>query len=125
MWQGAEPLEYQWFRNGEPLELPTAATRILCISRAALEDAGTYMCLLHNEDGTVESDAARLIVDEPSPLSPPPPLPAAVMDGTQTEQDLAGDSTQTEQLDWAVGDATQTEQAAADEETQTLPLPIP
>ncbi len=122
--QGAEPLEYLWSKDGQPLDVSTAASRILCISRAAMEDAGAYSCLVRNSDGQVESETASLVVDEP-PQPPPPPVPTAVMDGTQTEQLQTGDETQTEQLGWAVGEGMQTEQADADEETQTLPPPIP
>lgn len=52
-------MSYHWSKGGQPLETPTAQTRILCISHAALYDTGSYMCRVTNEDGTIDSRVAR------------------------------------------------------------------
>jgi alpha-tubulin suppressor-like RCC1 family protein len=68
---GAEPLRYQWRRNGTPL--PNATNRICVIPEVRETDAGAYSVLVLNEFGLSASSNAvlrvlvpDLIIDNPS-----------------------------------------------------------
>jgi hypothetical protein len=57
---GVEPLEYQWFKDGEPL-VGTDQSALL-IASAGLTDAGAYHVLVSDMGGSVSSQIAHLSV---------------------------------------------------------------
>jgi|GEM_PF-5615137 len=71
---GLEPLEYQWFRDGEALDGETAAT--LELSDLDASDAGDYFARITNRFGSIDSGIATLEVSS-GPV-------AAVPDGYAT-----------------------------------------
>jgi hypothetical protein len=62
---GAEPLSYQWFKNGT--EIPGATNPQLSIAAAAAGDSGTYSVRVSNASGFVTSDDVTLAVLEAVP----------------------------------------------------------
>lgn len=61
---GTGPLAYQWYRNGVPINLATAAT--YTIAAAGTSDAGAYSVLVSNQGGVVASSTAVLSVSDVS-----------------------------------------------------------
>lgn len=59
---GTAPLEYQWFKDGSPIE--GAASPSLVIPSASLSDAGIYTVQITNAKGTQTSQGAQLTVKE-------------------------------------------------------------
>jgi hypothetical protein len=57
---GAEPIFYQWRRNGSVL--PNASGATLILSNVQFSQAGNYTVLVYNENGSRESDPAMLTV---------------------------------------------------------------
>lgn len=57
-----EEISYQWEKDGKPLEGQTALT--LMLKNVQLVDAGVYRLIASNSRGSVESDAASLMVNE-------------------------------------------------------------
>jgi hypothetical protein len=57
---GAEPLSYQWFRNGLPVI--GASNAVLLLSRVQGVDAGEYNVLVGNAAGSIMTPPARLTV---------------------------------------------------------------
>jgi hypothetical protein len=62
--EGAAPLTYQWFKDGEPL--PGATNRVHVIPAAVEADAGSYHVVVTNLDGVASSMPATLKVQESS-----------------------------------------------------------
>ncbi len=60
---GAAPLAYQWRKDG--VNINGATTDTLTIAAATPADSGSYTVLVHNDCGSVLSDAAVLSVFEP------------------------------------------------------------
>ena len=60
---GAEPLSYQWYKDGTAIERATEAQ--YTVDGATSDDAGEYTVHVTNEYGTKISDAALLTVVEP------------------------------------------------------------
>ena len=60
---GAEPLSYQWYKDGTAIELATEAQ--YTVADATSDDVGEYRVHVTNEYGTTISDAALLTVIEP------------------------------------------------------------
>lgn len=60
---GAEPLSYQWYKDGTAIERATEAE--YTVDGATSADAGEYTVHVTNEYGTTISDAALLTVVEP------------------------------------------------------------
>jgi hypothetical protein len=58
---GGEPLEYQWWKEGEPL--PGATNAVLTIDSVEVEDAGEYSVVVSNQFGTAHSLPAILVVN--------------------------------------------------------------
>ncbi len=83
-------LTYQWFRTAlPPVPLPTnskytgTTTRTLTIKTLAAADVGTYYCAVTSPAGTVNGGNNSLqIATLPPIISPPNPLPPAVVGGT-------------------------------------------
>lgn len=65
---GAQPLSYQWYRDGTTLQGETQAT--LNIASATMEDAGNYYATVANMDGQAMSNQAMLTVAPPQDLVP-------------------------------------------------------
>lgn len=61
---GTPPLNYQWFKDGQPL--PGETNRILAFDAVQAADAGIYTVRVDNLAGTVWSLGARLVVTEPA-----------------------------------------------------------
>ncbi len=62
---GAEPIQYQWFFNGQPLANQTGAT--LKLSKVTLAQAGSYGVEVQNQAAKTTSEAALLaIISKPS-----------------------------------------------------------
>jgi len=57
---GLEPLSYQWRHDGQDISGATDATYV--IAAVDPNDAGDYTCVVTNDCGSVESDAAALTV---------------------------------------------------------------
>ncbi len=57
---GAEPLNYQWRKDG--IDISGATEPTLTLAPAGLSDAGSYDCVIGNGIGLVSSDVAELIV---------------------------------------------------------------
>ncbi|MEM7167916.1 MAG: immunoglobulin domain-containing protein [Planctomycetota bacterium] len=67
---GSSPIAYQWRLNGSDLPGATAAT--FDLTNAQLGDAGNYDCVVTNDCGSVNSDAAMVTVTAtPTILSTP------------------------------------------------------
>ncbi len=65
--RGAQPLDYQWYKDGAPLDEKTDSS--LNIGSVSTNDAGIYTVIISNRDGSITSDAARLTVIGPEPAS--------------------------------------------------------
>jgi hypothetical protein len=60
-------LQYQWFRNGQPISGATSAS--YAIANVQSSDAGTYYVVVSNQCGTVQSRQVTLTVtDRPTPV---------------------------------------------------------
>jgi glucose/arabinose dehydrogenase len=82
---GQAPLTFQWLRNG--VEIPGATSSSFTLEGTIVEDNGdTFFCRVTNQEGTVASDTALLIVTERTR----PVVNIEVMDGT--EPYTAGDT---------------------------------
>ncbi|MEN3027081.1 MAG: immunoglobulin domain-containing protein, partial [Chlorobiota bacterium] len=57
---GSGTLQYQWYRNGQPIPGATSAT--LTIPAVQRRDSGAYYCAVRGECGIALSDTARVIV---------------------------------------------------------------
>jgi hypothetical protein len=57
---GAQPLSYQWFKNGAPISGQTNAS--LAFSPVTRSDAGDYSARVSNSLGSTNTESARLIV---------------------------------------------------------------
>ena len=67
--EGSQPLSYQWFRNGTPIEGETGS--IFRLGNPQSSDAGSYHVTIINSAGEVTSRTATLVVqDSPSDLVP-------------------------------------------------------
>ena len=81
---GAEPLSYQWRKNG--IAIPDAICAIYMIYPVASEDAGNYECVVTNSCGSVVSKSAALTVGEaPVIISGPSPASLTICDGDSKE----------------------------------------
>jgi hypothetical protein len=81
---GAEPLSYQWRKNGSTI--PDAICAIYTIYPVASEDAGNYECVVTNSCGSVISKSAALTVGEaPVIISGPSPASSTICDGDSKE----------------------------------------
>lgn len=60
---GAEPLSYQWFKDGEALAGGSSAT--LLLERVGLTNAGNYAAVVQNNFGSATSTVAVLTVNAP------------------------------------------------------------
>lgn len=61
---GSQPITYQWWKDGAPLDGQIATTLVL--SNAALADAGSYVLRASNGVGSSNSPAAQLQVLDPA-----------------------------------------------------------
>jgi uncharacterized delta-60 repeat protein len=61
--KGLEPLNFQWFKNGQPIAGANSATLIL--PNVTGGDAGAYHAVVTNADGSSTSRAAQLAVIDP------------------------------------------------------------
>ena len=59
---GAEPLAYQWSKDGSAIDGATAS--VLELADVSADDAGDYVVTVSNAAGSVESDTARLEVQD-------------------------------------------------------------
>ncbi len=79
--EGLEPFEYQWSRNGNPLQdddrFSGTRTAELKLKSATTGDSGDYTVLVQNNAGTATSAAARLNVT----LATPPAISQARLTG--------------------------------------------
>jgi hypothetical protein len=68
---GLEPLQYQWFRDGQQLvddgRISGAATSTLIVQNVGPADAGAYQLLVANACGSTGSDEAVLTVNAACP----------------------------------------------------------
>jgi hypothetical protein len=71
---GAEPLTYQWKKNGE--NIPGATGSILSLNSLAISDSGGYSVVVSNEGGTSTSSVAWISVYLTA-STPQPVLPVA------------------------------------------------
>lgn len=69
---GAAPLVYRWERNGQPVANSNAA--VLSLAGVTAEQAGDYVAVVSNDNGTVRSLPARLTVQAPQPVVQPPTI---------------------------------------------------
>jgi hypothetical protein len=65
LWAGAQPLSYQWQRNG--IDLPGATEAAFVLEEATLADAGDYRCLARNEFGSWLGPLYQLAVERTTP----------------------------------------------------------
>ena len=63
---GTLPLEYQWFKDDEPI--PGANSNSHTLTSTSAEDAGTYYVTVSNAAGSVTSDTATLFIGSGLPL---------------------------------------------------------
>ncbi|MGC8743684.1 MAG: fibronectin type III domain-containing protein [Verrucomicrobiia bacterium] len=75
---GTEPIWYQWYFNGAPIDGATNA--LLSIPRPSLEQAGSYYVVVTNFAGSITSATAQLEVTPDT--EPPTILSTASLDGT-------------------------------------------
>lgn len=59
---GKPPLFYQWYKDGKLLDIKTRPH--LAIAMPTKEDSGTYHCRVSNKEGSVDSNAVKVIVSE-------------------------------------------------------------
>jgi hypothetical protein len=76
--QGAGPLSYQWFLNSNAI--PAATSASLTVTNAQLDDHGSYFVDVTDDNGTVRSDSALLVVRVP-PTCTAQPLSRTAMEG--------------------------------------------
>ena len=78
---GTAPLEYQWEKNGEPIDSnPSAGTATLMLDGVTSADAGEYRCVVSNGAGDAVSTAAELTVG--AALSRRAPSVAGALNGS-------------------------------------------
>ena len=65
--QGAEPIFYQWQKNG--VDIPNATGNIYSLSNVQPSDEGSYQCVVTNEYGTSTSEEAFLTVETVLPTA--------------------------------------------------------
>ena len=65
---GQEPFTYQWKQDG--VDIPGATDRQFQLVNVTVDDSGFYSVVVTNPDGTIESEAARILV----PADPEPNL---------------------------------------------------
>jgi hypothetical protein len=68
--QGAGPLSYQWFLNSNAISGATSAT--LAVTNAQLDDHGSYFVEVTDDNGTVRSASALLVVRVPPAFTAQP-----------------------------------------------------
>ncbi|RME93108.1 MAG: hypothetical protein D6766_08780 [Verrucomicrobia bacterium] len=86
---GEEPLQYQWFFNGNPI--PGATNATLLLSDIRPDQAGDYWVTVTNAYGSATSQPARLIVETPpSVLVPPQPLTVLAGDTAELRVEAGG-----------------------------------
>jgi Immunoglobulin I-set domain len=66
---GAEPLAYQWLKNGTPV--PGATAAVYTFQTIDISDAGSYSVAITNSQGTVTSSLALVTVTVPPPSALP------------------------------------------------------
>ncbi|MCP5527328.1 MAG: immunoglobulin domain-containing protein, partial [Verrucomicrobiales bacterium] len=68
--QGTEPFQFQWSKEGMPLQdtgnTVGSRTSSLVLSNVSLADVGSYRALIYNEFGTITSAEATLTVLDPA-----------------------------------------------------------
>lgn len=74
--QGTAPFEYQWRKDGEPIEGKTES--VLTIEKAEDQDAGHYSVEVSNEHGSVTSKTAELLIFPGIKKQPPPKIVARI-----------------------------------------------
>ncbi|HNW61616.1 MAG TPA: hypothetical protein PLX45_13280 [Piscinibacter sp.] len=67
---GGAPIAYRWERNGQPV--PNANGAVLSLVGVSAAQAGDYVAVVSNDNGTVRSLPARLTVQDPQPVVQPP-----------------------------------------------------
>ena len=77
---GAEPLSYQWYKNG--FVLSGATEKQYTIASVAESDAGQYFVIVSNNAGSVVSETASLVVTVP-PVIVKQPESLSVLDGEE------------------------------------------
>jgi hypothetical protein len=81
--QGAEPLVYEWLKDGQILPNRTGPALVLNATDPA--DAGNYRVRVSNRNGTVTSGDAILTVQQPIPIITSPPLSRTVVTGSDVQ----------------------------------------
>jgi len=66
--RGSEPVAWQWFQDGRPVEGGT--NRVLVVAAAALTHAGLYEVTARNAWGSITSAPARVAVQPSAPVVP-------------------------------------------------------
>lgn len=56
------PLNYQWFKDGQAVNGATNAT--LQVNSASISDAGAYHCVVTSDCGSLDSQSARITIDQ-------------------------------------------------------------
>lgn len=69
---GAAPMVYRWERNGQPVANANAA--VLSLTGVTTAQAGDYVAVVSNDNGTVRSTPARLTVQAPQTVVQPPTI---------------------------------------------------
>ncbi len=63
---GAAPIDYQWFKDGNPID--GATTPDFCIANSTASDSGTYSVVATNAAGSATSESARIVVGDANAL---------------------------------------------------------
>jgi hypothetical protein len=94
---GSEPLEYQWRKNGQPID--GAVESSYTIDPVTLDDAGDYDVVVTNLCGSAMSDLAALSVDI-GPIITAQPQPQEVCQGDAATFTVVADGTQPLEYQW-------------------------
>ncbi|HNR35731.1 MAG TPA: immunoglobulin domain-containing protein, partial [Candidatus Hydrogenedentes bacterium] len=103
--EGAEPLAYQWMKNG--VNIPDATLSTHVINGVAETDQGVYTCFVSNSAGTksnanVTSNPATLSVNDP-PVITLPPDDATVVPGETVTFTITASGSPTLSYRWRKG----------------------
>jgi hypothetical protein len=91
------PLNYQWFKNGVPIENATGAT--IQIASARVGDSGTYIVQVSNAAGTASSAPAEISVLF-QPVISVQPAGQSVLSGSRVEFQVQADGSAPLQFQW-------------------------
>jgi hypothetical protein len=100
---GAQPLKYQWQRNGTLL--PGATTAILTLRNLRMSDVGYYSVVVSNSQGSVTSTRALLLPVEAPPIVTVPPADQSTFCGDGTSFRVTADGSKPFSYQWLFEDA--------------------